>query len=138
MRSKISYFNAAIFSKNLSRFYLLALLYLAAVCMVLPLTLSTSLASYGRELGYELTMLYTVKNVYDSTQLVTFISFFGAPCAAMAIFSYLYSARSANMMGSLPVRREAMFISGVAAVYAVVIASDIIAVMLAFAAALPS
>ena len=138
MRSKTSFFNAAIFKKDLSRFYLLALLYLAAVCMVLPLVLSTSLAAYGRELGYELTMLYTVRSVYDSTQLVTFISFFGAPCAAMAIFSYLYSARSANMMCSLPVRREAMFLSHAAAVFAVVLASNLVAVLLALAVTLPS
>lgn len=137
MRSKTSFFNAAIFKKDLSRFYLLALLYLALQCVLLPLALQVELGGM-HDASYDELMLRAVKYVYSSTSLTALTAFFGAPCAALAVYSYLYSARSANMMCSLPVRREAMFLSHAAAVFAVVLASNLVAVLLTLAVTLPA
>ena len=136
MQSKTSFFSPAIFKKNLSRFYLLAILYLAAQCIVLPLFLRTHLIGCG-DLDYADRMRYAIETIYLSTQLACMIAFCGAVASAMAVFSYLYSARSANMMAALPIRRESMFLSCCASVYAVVIVSNLIAVALTLLLTMP-
>ena len=137
MQSKTSFFSTAIFNKNISRFYLLALFYLAAQCVALPLTLSTSLGYKAAGLEHAQLMYDAVRTIYFSTQITAIISFAGACAAGMAVFSYLFSAKSANMIASLPIKREAMFISSVAAVYAVVIVSNIISALFAFGVTMP-
>jgi len=133
MRSKTSFFSLAIFRKNIERFYLLVLLQLALKCLVLPVGLNTALRY--TDAAYK--MRDAVQYIYQSTAFTAFIAFCGAAVSAMAVFSYLYTARSANMMASLPVRRESMFLSSAAAVLATVAVSDILAVLFTFAITLP-
>ncbi|MGE4354781.1 MAG: hypothetical protein AB7D36_11945, partial [Oscillospiraceae bacterium] len=139
MRLKTSYFSPAIFRKTISRFYLLVIFYFAAQCVALPLTLSTTLNSQYQYDGvkYANLMYRAVRAIYFSTEITAIIALVGGCAAAIAIFSYLYSARSANMMASLPIRREAIFVSSVGAVYAVVLISNIIAALFAFGVTMP-
>ncbi|MGI6029580.1 MAG: hypothetical protein ACOX81_09285 [Candidatus Heteroscillospira sp.] len=138
MRSRTSFFSPAIFRKNLSRFYLLAILYLLAQLVVLPLMVQTTLNwDYQTAQPYEELMSVAVRTIYSSTNFCVIIAFFGAAASAMAVFSYLYTARSANMIGALPIRRESVFISSCAAIYAVVIVSNLISVLLTLALTMP-
>ncbi len=147
MPSKTSYFSPIIYKKNLSRFYLLAILYTIAVCIALPMSLHVMLdrmqtnftsAYYSDVLDkYSYLMEYSVEAIYTSSYAMGYISFFGAIAAAMAVFSYLYRSSSANMIASLPIRREAVFISSIASIFTVVILANALACLLAFAVTLP-
>lgn len=111
MRSKTSYFNKALFCKNLIRFWPLwgGASFLGALA---PLAL---LAQIVRgELWYQI-------NPADFTGL-----YYGALCravpilamlytllCAMAVWGYLCNARSAGLMHALPIRREGLFCTGV-------------------------
>ena len=132
MRSKTSFFSPAIFKKNITRFWLLVVLYLVAQCLALPLVMHTNLSYTMIGVSHNEAMYNAVRDIYQITEITNVIAFFGACASAMAVFSYLYSARSANMMAALPVRRESMFISSCAAIYAVVIAVNLLAVAMTF------
>ena len=131
MLSKTSFFNPTIFKKNISRFWLLVVAYLAAQLLVLPLVLHTQIGYNYMPVINQNLLLSAVRTIYQTLPVTNVIAFFGACASAMAVFSYLYSARSANMMASLPVRRESMFISCVLSIYAVVIAVNVLAVIIA-------
>lgn len=138
MQSRTSFFSFAIFKNTISRYYLLAILYCVAQCLVLPLVLSTGLSwSINYSSSYENLMYEAIGIVYTTTGVTAVISFFGAIAAALAVFSYLFTAKNANMMAALPVRRESMFFSMIAAIYAVVIVSNLLAILLALAVTMP-
>ena len=105
MRSGTSFFNGTLYRKAFFRFWPIWAIYGAQWLLLIPLPF---LATALRRDGYGLSDL-----VYIPDSLV-----FGAASAlvagvvcAMAVFSYLYSSRSACMMHALPVRREALFCS---------------------------
>ena len=105
MRSGTSFFNGTLYRKAFFRFWPIWAIYGAQLLLLIPLPF---LATALRRDGYRLSDL-----VYIPDSLV-----FGAASAlvagvvcAMAVFSCLYSSRSACMMHALPVRREALFCS---------------------------
>ena len=112
MRSGTSFFNWTVFKKTVFRFWPLWAVYLVGWLFALPLNGLTMLRldanPYGG--GYlENFARYTVPQSVERDVMIVFV-IFGA-LAAMAVFSHLYSARSANLFGSLPIRREGLFLT---------------------------
>lgn len=111
MRSKTSCFNKTIFKKNITRFWPIWALYLAILFFSMPVSLflrtrpnlisSGDTSSAADKLG---SMLECI-----STNLNPAIVFVFAILIAIAVFSYLYSARNCNMIHALPVKRNELF-----------------------------
>ena len=102
MQSKTSFFNAAIFKKNTTRFWPIWVCYFVIwlISAVVPLMMNLSLNNYYFRASDLLNRMGDVGIVFGL--------FFGI-IAAAALWSYLFNARSASFMASLPVRREGMF-----------------------------
>ena len=113
MQSKTSYFNKTIFLKNITRFLPIWSAYLL-VCMVrLPLRLfyALELKPLNRsDLSLEAYRLLQLQEVVKSA-LKPLPFFLFAAITAIAVFSYLYQARSCHMMHAFPVCRESLFLS---------------------------
>ena len=115
MRSGTSYFDWTVFKKTVFRFWPLWAVYFVGWLFALPLNGLTMLrldarAMSGIDYGYlENFALYTVPQSVERDVMIVFV-IFGA-LAAMAVFSHLFSARSANLFGSLPIRREGLFLT---------------------------
>lgn len=114
MRSATSYFDRTVFKKTICRFWPLWAGYFVIWLMALPLQgvmylrLQAS-ARPGLNDGYmENFANMTVPELCSAALGLAVI--FGV-LAAMAVFSHLYNARSANLYGSLPIRREGLFVS---------------------------
>lgn len=112
MRSKTLYFNKTLFLKDLSRFWPLwgGASFIGAL---FPLAMLSKLLRYGGYAGVsagaplEMTKLY-----YDVLQAAVPVVclLYGLLCA-MAVWNYLYNARSAGLMHTLPIRREGLFVT---------------------------
>ena len=115
MRSGTSYFDWTVFKKTVFRFWPLWAVYFVGWLLALPLSGLTMLrldasAMPGINYGYlENFALYTVPQSVERDVMIVFV-IFGA-LSAMAVFSHLYNARSANLFGSLPIRREGLFLT---------------------------
>ncbi len=109
MQSKISCFNKTIFKKNLTRFWPFAVLYglylIVAHPMVLYLESTNNYYTSGSRKVWQL--------VGDHfTEMTEPVSVFLISIAiAIAVFSYLYQSRSANMMHAFPVTRTGLFVT---------------------------
>lgn len=112
MRSKTLYFNKTLFLKDLSRFWPLwgGASFIGAL---FPLAMLSKLLRYGGYAGFsageplEMTKLY-----YEVLQAAVPVVclLYGLLCA-MAVWNYLYNARSAGLMHTLPIRREGLFVT---------------------------
>ena len=111
MRSKTSCFNGTLLRKDLGRFWPLWCAYLAVWLVAVPL--NQFLTLFGTSIRY-----YTPIQLVDTavSNLLDMGAGFGmwmgliSGCFfAMALFSYLCSARSVGMMHSFPIRREGLF-----------------------------
>lgn len=108
MRSKTSYFNPTLFRKNLARFWPLwggA----SAIGALFPLYLTMALVEEGFRSaagqGLEVTRLY-----YEAlAHVVPIISLFYAALCALAVWGWLYNARSVGLYHSLPITRKGLF-----------------------------
>lgn len=117
MRSKTSYFNATLFLKNLSRFWPLwgGASFIGAL---FPLALLSQLArGLGPDTPLEITHMYylTLQAVVPIVCLL-----YGLLCA-LAVWSYLYGARSVGGVHTLPIRREGLFVTNLLSGYAMVL-----------------
>ena len=108
MQSKTSFFNRTLFRKNLSRYWPLwgfasfvGFLAPAAALVRLAQSGSMSVEPLVVREGY----YYLLGNA------VPIVSIAYAILCAMAVWSYLYNARSVGMMHSLPIRREGLFLT---------------------------
>ena len=114
MRSGISFFNMTVFRKHLLRFWPIWAVLLIVLALALPLNglmlLRMDLEAHAGVTGGYLESFarYTVAGMTDLSLALAVV--FGL-LAAMAACSHLYSQKSANFMGSLPVRREGLFLS---------------------------
>ena len=110
MRSKTSCFNGTLFRKNLSRYWPLWGLASFGGAMF-PLAMLLELLHNGFRLWspLETTRAYYTVLSYG----VPVISIVYAILCAMAVWSYLYNARSVGMMHTLPIRREGLFVTNV-------------------------
>ena len=110
MRSKTSCFNGTLFRKNLSRYWPLWGLASFGGAMF-PLAMLLELLHNGFRFWspLETTRAYYTVLSYG----VPVISIVYAILCAMAVWSYLYNARSVGMMHTLPIRREGLFVTNV-------------------------
>ena len=103
MRSAKSWFNGALYKKNLTRFWPIWGLYLLIWLFVLPISLVLdnhvtdrfayrTVLEYIGEVGLPLTVVFSL-------------------LAAVAVWSYLFNNRSACLMHTLPIRREGLFLT---------------------------
>ncbi|MDL2300479.1 hypothetical protein LJC01_02410 [Clostridiaceae bacterium OttesenSCG-928-D20] len=113
MLSKKSYFNRAIFVKNLKRFWPMIAMYFALWLLIMPINFSSVVhylsANDVREYASSLPL-------QAATATGTVIAFIAGIAGAMAVWSYLCNNRISNGMAVLPVSREAMFTSNVLSV----------------------
>lgn len=114
MRSGTSFFNTALFRKTFLRFWPIWALYTAGWTLVLPLRLwADAMRWKGSSTQKELAerLQNAVSQIPYLLEVgVALAAVMGLVCA-MAVFSYLYSSRSACMMHALPLRREALFLT---------------------------
>ncbi len=111
MKSKTCCFNRTIFKKDITHFWPIWLLFFAYLLWNVPVNIWGNLMRY-------MSWDYTVKEIqYDvlantfSGGIVATPYFLISVIAAMAVFSYLYTPRTANMFHALPVNRAELFLS---------------------------
>lgn len=110
MRSGTSFFNRTVYEKTVLRFWPLWVVNLVIWGMLLPLRGLLAL----QEPGTVAMKNFSVDVSYLGELGLGFAVVAGL-LAAMAACSHLYSARSANFMAALPIRREGVFVSHYAA-----------------------
>lgn len=115
MKSKTSYFNKTVFKKNFTHFWPIWLVILAWNLFILPFMIYNSSLSYRmmtnmteKELARSrISDMYSLISVYTNPAML----FIFSVIAVMAVFSYLYTSRSANAMHAFPVSRKELFIT---------------------------
>ena len=105
MLSKKSYFDMGIFLKTVQRFWPIAVLYLGIWAFMMPMT-------FVGYYSYHDTAIDIVRQIPQGSVIMTAIC---GCVSALAVFSYLYNLRASVMYHSLPVKRQAMFVSNYAA-----------------------
>ena len=110
MRSKTSCFNSTLFKKNLSRYWPLWGLASFGGAMF-PLAMLLELLHNGFRFWSPLETRQAYYTVLSYG--VPVISIVYAILCAMAVWNYLYNARSVGMMHTLPIRREGLFVTNV-------------------------
>lgn len=110
MRSKTSCFIGTLFRKNLSRYWPLWGLASFGGAMF-PLAMLLELLHNGFRFWSPLETRQAYYTVLSYG--VPVISIVYAILCAMAVWSYLYNARSVGMMHTLPIRREGLFVTNV-------------------------
>lgn len=120
MRSKTSYFNATLFLKNLARFWPLwgGASFIGAL---FPLAMLSELLRRGKVMIAETALDMT--NGYYSVLcgVVPIVCLLYAVLCALAVWSYLYNARSVGLTHILPIRREGLFVTNFLSGYAMVL-----------------
>ena len=110
MRSGTSFFNRTLYRKNMARFWPVWAVYTLIWAFMMPLQFLTLPARYVGDSDALADRLMRQAN--SIPQLISggnFIAFGAGVVCAMAVFSYLYSARSACMMHALPMDRKSLF-----------------------------
>ena len=107
MQSKISCFNKTIFKKNLTRFWPFAVIYAVYLIMVHPMVMYLEISN-NMQNGSD-TKPWEVVGDHFMGMTEPISVFLAAIVIAMAVFSYLYQSRSANMMHAFPVTRTELF-----------------------------
>ncbi len=112
MKSKTSCFNRTIFKKNFTHFWPLWVLYLIWLLMLIPMSLWKGTGQdwyYGYSDG--VSKMYMLVNQVLERALQPVPVFLIAAVMALAVFSYLYAAKNANMIHALPVSRFELFVT---------------------------
>ena len=110
MRSGTSYFNRTLFAKHFARFWPIWGLYGLVWTSLLPMgVLLQSQSGWTRAQARTLPLDYLDPSGWFSAALLMALVF--GLLAAMAVFSYLYSARSVGLFHALPLRREGLFLT---------------------------
>lgn len=120
MRSKTSYFNATLFLKNLARFWPLwgGASFIGAL---FPLAMLSELLRRGKVMIAETALEMTYGYYSVLCGVVPIVCLLYAVLCALAVWSYLYNARSVGLMHILPVRREGLFLTNFLSGYAMVL-----------------
>ena len=109
MQSRTSFFNGTLLRKNLTRFWPLWGM-ASFVGALFPLALVMELL---RNRQFELTQIDLAGAYYSvASDAVPVLSLIYAVLCAMAVWNYLYSARSVSMMHTMPIRREGLLATG--------------------------
>lgn len=129
MRSGTSFFNGTVFKKTFLRFWPIWAASLAFWGMLLPVRGLMDLQDQMKRGGDLFVSFSAYVGDYGNGGAVIFAVIFGL-LAAMAVCSHLYSARSANFMGALPVRREGLFLSHYLSGLAMLLAPNVVVFLL--------
>lgn len=105
MRSKTSFFNKSLFFKTVTRFWPIWFFYLAVWFVAMPLVLNASMSWSISAVSIQSAVL----SIAHTGGLIVGGIF--AVFAAMAVWSFMYSARSMSGTACLPIRREGVFLS---------------------------
>lgn len=114
MRSKTSFFNKTIFRKNITHFWPIWVLYSIFCIWSMPVYSYFNMRGYDKA-GYTASELAYMK-IWRAIEgmnwsMNPWLLFIFAIVSGVAVFSYLYNSRSANMIHALPVRREELFVT---------------------------
>ncbi len=115
MQSKTSFFNKALFKKNLSRTWVVGLLYFIVLLIQLPVSFIITIANF--ENSYYADMKYTKKMVlyeHFSRQSASDLQCILAIIVIAITFWYLFSKRDNYMIHAFPVTRKSLFATGIA------------------------
>ena len=114
MKSKTSCFNKTIFKKNITHFWPIWLVYIGYLLFILPISLWLNMAGYNRWDTYtQAQKQLSALNDTLNAAINPAVTFVFAGIAILAVFSYLYSARNANMIHALPVNRLELFVTNI-------------------------
>ncbi|MCR5415225.1 MAG: hypothetical protein K6E79_00330 [Pseudobutyrivibrio sp.] len=119
MRSKTSFFNKAVFKKNLSRTWAAGLLYFLILSWMLPVGVLLDISAAGNY-----TTRYTpAMNLSSRLSSVNngFYPMIYVIILAIITFSYLFSKRDNYMIHSFPVSRKSLFFTGLCSITIVAI-----------------
>lgn len=133
MQSGTSYFNKTLFAKHFARFWPIWGLYGLIWTVCLPLSILAGSRSGWMAADARVLPL----NYLDTTGWVSAATLLAAVfglLAAMAVFSYLYSARSVSLFHALPLRREGLFLTSYLAGLGFLILPNLAVFLLALAA----
>ena len=133
MRSGTSYFNKTLFAKHFARFWPIWGLYGLIWTVCLPLSILAGSRSGWMAADARVLPL----NYLDTTgwfSAATLLAAVFGLLAAMAVFSYLYSARSVSLFHALPLRREGLFLTSYLAGLGFLILPNLAVFLLALAA----
>lgn len=119
--------NKTIFKKTILRFWPIWALYLAIMIFIMPVNLYNNLRFLWRvamdpipiatfEETLQADKISALLTVLDTNVFPVLLAVF-AIISAVAVFSYLYSARSCNMMHAFPVKRSELFATNYVAGY---------------------
>ena len=124
MRSARSLFNSAVFWKTVKRFWPIWALYAFVWVLRMP----------GRMISASAQALHDASwyAVTAASETAMWLCPAAALAAALAVFSHLYSERSANFYAALPVGRRAMFISCAAAGIVPLLAANLAVLALSY------
>lgn len=114
MRSGTSFFDWTVFKKTVCRFWPLWVAYFVLWLIMLPLEGLIYLRMDANDLngfGGSYIKEFAQGMVGNRAEGALPMAVVFGVLAAMAAFSHLHNARSANLFGSLPVRREGLFVS---------------------------
>lgn len=110
MKSKISFFNKTIFLKNITLYWPIWAIYTMLLLFMQPIALWTQL--HGNIQSME---MHKLSNLFAVLHMDPYIGILActAVIVGMAVFHYLYSSKSANMIHALPVDRHELFFTNV-------------------------
>lgn len=112
MKSKTSCFNLTIFKKNITHFWPVWMAYLAYLFITEPAVIwQKATREWYWEAFTESQRMYTIVSETIDIMIMPSLTFIFAAVMALAVFSYLYSAKNANMMHALPVNRLELFVT---------------------------
>lgn len=117
MGCRISFFDRTVYRTALVRRWPLWLLFAGTLFVCLPMSLMDE-SLWGETAAARLQVLRS------AVQTGPWLSFLFSVAAAMAVFSWMFNSRSTGFMASLPPRREALYLSGLAAGLTGLLAAD--------------
>ncbi len=114
MQSKTSFFNMTLFKKNISRTWIVGLLYFVILLLILPVSFIINTAhtkdDWYSQLGYTMEMrLYDHMSNIPTTPFAIVV----AIVVTAITFWYLFNKRDNYMMHSFPVSRKSLYFTGV-------------------------
>ncbi len=112
MQSKKSFFNLALFKKNISRTWIVGLLYFIILLIVMPIQFIINLANFD-EINYEEGYTKTLNLIDDISYVPIGVwGIFIAIAVTGITFWYLFFKRDNYMMHSFPVSRRSLYFTG--------------------------
>lgn len=129
MRSNPSFFSPTIYKTALTRFAPLWIVYLVLWAVGLPL----SILFRAADTSYSLVQLQ-FSILYGAVHYGPIANLAYAAAVAMALHGWMYQTRSVNTVAALPVRREAHFLSNLAAAMTFSVGPNLIIALLTWAA----